>query len=564
MGAPRPVKPVTAVFAVAVRNPLLLRLELSWVAFTSVEWGSWVALLVYAYVREGAKGSSIIVAVQLVPCIVLSPFLSALPDRYRTGRVLFLSYIGMAVATGVLAFAIALGAPLWVVCIVASLGCLAMSVPRPAESALLPAIVRTPDELTAAHVASSWMENASIMLAPALTGLLIGIGGPALALAALAALGFAGAALIFPMPGSAPAPAEADAQIPSIVAEVRDGMRSLSHETGGRLLVAVLASQYVLIGALDVLYVTLAISVLGMGESGSGYLNSAYGIGGIIGGLVTALLIARRRLAPALIAGLVVAALALGVLGLYPTVIGAFLLLGVVGVSRSVLDATGRILLHRCISPGVLAKVFGVLEALMDSGLLVGTLLVPLLIGLSGPRAALLGIGAFFLFMVAATFRGLRNVDEQACVPAVEIHLLRSIPLFAPLPAPELEGLARALQPLRVPAGATVIREGEPGDTYFAIASGELEVSHAGRRVALLGRGEGFGEIALIEDVPRTATVRALADSDLYGLDQQPFILTLTGHEPTADRASSVVSRRLAELGELERSRETGAGGREA
>jgi MFS family permease len=219
---------VTTVFAVAVRNPLLLRLELSWVAFTSVEWGSWVALLVYAYVREGAKGSSIIVAVQLVPCIVLSPFLSALPDRYRTGRVLFLSYVGMAVAIAVLALAIALGAPLWVVCIVASLGCLAMSVPRPAESALLPAIVRTPDELTAAHVASSWMENASIMIAPALTGLLIGIGGPALALAALAALGFAGAALISPMPGPAPAPAEADAEIPSIVAEVRDGVRSLS------------------------------------------------------------------------------------------------------------------------------------------------------------------------------------------------------------------------------------------------------------------------------------------------------------------------------------------------
>ena len=109
-----------------------------------------------------------------------------------------------------------------------------------------------------------------------------------------------------------------------------------------------------------------------------------------------------------------------------------------------------------------------------------------------------------------------------------------------------------------------MIREGEPGDTYFAIASGELEVSHAGQRVALLGRGEGFGEIALIEDVPRTATVRALGDSDLYSLDQQPFILTLTGHERTADRASSVVSQRLAELGEVERSSDAGAAGPEA
>jgi CRP-like cAMP-binding protein len=130
----------------------------------------------------------------------------------------------------------------------------------------------------------------------------------------------------------------------------------------------------------------------------------------------------------------------------------------------------------------------------------------------------------------------------------VQIQLLRLIPIFAPLPAPELEGLARALEPVHVAAGAAVITEGQAGDRFYAIATGELQVTKDGHDVKLLRRGDGFGEIALIEDVPRTATVTATTDADLFSLAKEPFILALTGHVPAARAAGDMVAQRLGEL----------------
>ena len=334
----------------------------------------------------------------------------------------------------------------------------------------------------------------------------------------------------------------------SLTAEVRASVAAVWRVPAVRTLVGVVGSQYILVGALDVLYVVLAITTLGIGESGAGYLNAAFGAGGLIGVAVTAALVARRRLAPALVAGIVTAALALGVLGLFPTVAGAFVLLAVAGVCRSVFDVTGRILLQRAAPPNVLGQVFALLESLMDAGLAVAAIFVPVLVGLSGARAALIGTALLLLALVAIVWRRLRTIDDAADVPQVQIQLLRLIPIFAPLPAPELEGLARALEPVHVAAGTVVIREGDPGDRFYAVATGELGVTKDGRDVTTLRRGDGFGEIALIEEVPRTATVTALSEAELFSLEKEPFVLALTGHAPAARAAGDMVSRRLGEL----------------
>ena len=333
-----------------------------------------------------------------------------------------------------------------------------------------------------------------------------------------------------------------------VTQEINDSLRAVTHEPSVRVLVGLLGSQYILVGALDLLYVVLAMSVLGMGEGGAGFLNSAFGAGGIIGAGVTAALVARRRLAPALVMGILTAALALGVLGLVPSVVTAFVLLAMAGLGRTVFDVTGRILLQRAAPPGVLAKVFSLLESLMDLGLAIGAVLVPVLVGLSGARAALVGTGLLFIVLVGLTWRRLGRIDAAADVPQVQIQLLQSIPIFAPLTAPALEGLARALRPVSAPAGAVVIREGESGDCYYAIARGRVRVTKGEREVATLARGDGFGEIALIEDVPRTATVTAVDDVELFALDKEPFIVALTGHAPAASAAGDLVSRRLSEL----------------
>ena len=538
------------VFGTAFRNRSLTLVELSWLAFNSAEWGVWLALMVWAYTSGGAVAASAIVLVQLVPCIFISPYLGAITDRARAGRVLFLGLLVMGGTMAALATAMAAGAPDWLIYVLAPIMNLALSVPRPAAAALLPGVVRTPLELTAANVVSSWMENASVLLAPALTGVLLGVGGPALAAGALAGVTLAGAFLVVGVPG--PKPMSERTEGVSLTAEVKESVAAVWRVPAARTLVGVVGSQYILVGALDVLYVVLAITTLGMGEAYAGYFNSAFGAGGLIGVAVTAALVARRRLAPALIGGIVTAAFALAVLGVFPSVVGAFALLGLAGLSRSVFDVTGRILLQRAAPPHVLGQVFALLESLMDAGLALGAIFVPVLVGLSGARAALVGTALLLLVIVAVVWRRLRSIDDSADVPQVEIQLLRLNAIFAPLPAPELEGLARALVPVDVAAGTTVIREGDEGDRFYAIADGEMQVMKNGREVAVLRRGDGFGEIALIEDVPRTATVTALTDAHLFSLEKEPFVLALTGHASVSRAAGDVVSRRLDELDALE------------
>ena len=533
-------------FATAFRNRSLLLIEAAWLAFNGAEWGIWLTLTVWAYTHGGPAAVSAIILVQLVPCIFVSPYLGAITDRARAGRVLSVGLLISGVTMAGLALAMALGAPRMLVFILAPITSLALSVPRPAQAALLPSVVRTPLELTAANVVSSWMENASVLIGPVLTGVLLGLGGPALAAGALAACALAGGFLVVGIPG--PRPLNEPEEGASLTAEVRESVATVWRVPAARTLVAVVGSQYILVGALDVLYVVLAITTLGLGESGAGYLNSAFGLGGLLGVAVTATLVARRRLAPALIAGLVTSALALGVLGIFPTVIGAFALLAVVGLSRTVFDVTGRILLQRAAPPQVMGQVFALLESLMDVGLAFGAILVPVLVGLSGARAALVGTALLSLAFLAVTWRRLRSIDAAADMPQVQIQLLRSIPIFRPLPAPELEGLARALVPVEAAAGSTLITEGEPGDCYYAIADGRVSVTKRGRDVATLGHGQGFGEIALIQDVPRTATVVALTDVSLYSLEKEPFVLALTGHAPAARAADDLVAQRLEEL----------------
>jgi len=540
------LRATAAVFHTAFHNRSLLRLELAFSAFCGAEWGVWVSLVVYAYAHGGATAAGAIAVVQLVPSILLAPFIGALTDRRRAGRVLAVGYLLQGVTTGAVALAIALDAPTAVVFVLAPLAYLTIAVPRPAQAALLPWVVRSPVELTAANVVSGWVGSGSALIAPAATGALIALGGPALSTGVFAALCLGGAVVVLPLPGPKPATQAEDRK--PLIKQVNDGIRAVSRTPSVRLLVGLLAAQYVLVGALDILYAVLAIDVLGLGQSGTGYLNSAFGAGAVIGASVTALLVARRRIAPALALGILLAATALALLGVRPTVVGAFLLFAVVGLGRTLFDVTGRILLQRAAPPRTLAEVFALLESLMNVGLCFGVIFVPLLVAISGAQLALLGTAALFFALVAVTWTKLRAVDESADVPQVEIQLLASIPIFAPLPAPALEGVARALAPVTADAGEVIMREGEPGDRYFAIADGEVVVSKAGREVARLKRGDGFGEIALIEEVPRTATVVAVTATQLYALEKGPFVFAVTGH-PAAERAAGeMVTRRLDEL----------------
>ncbi len=136
----------------------------------------------------------------------------------------------------------------------------------------------------------------------------------------------------------------------------------------------------------------------------------------------------------------------------------------------------------------------------------------------------------------------------EAETPRRELELLRGVPIFAPLASSTLDTLAAKLVPAEAPAGTEVVRQGEPGDRFFIVGEGRLDIHVDGARAQPLGPGDFFGEIALLRDVLRTATVTAVDDAKLYALDRGDFIAAVTGHAESKAAADSVVATRLRAL----------------
>jgi MFS family permease len=324
-------------------------------------------------------------------------------------------------------------------------------------------------------------------------------------------------------------------------------LAALRSEPGARSLLGLLALQYVGLGALDVLVVVLAIGLLSLGPSGAGYLNSAFGAGGVVGALVTLGLIGRDRLAVPLVLGGLAWGLAFILLGLWPTVVGAFGLFAAAGASRTLLDVSGRTLLQRTVPSPVRGRIFGILEGGAMLGFAVGSASVPVLTHLGGPRTAIAGVGVLLVAVIGTVTPRLAGLE--AGVPSVhtELALLRGSAIFGVLAAPELEELARALAREAVPAGEVVVREGERGDRFYLVGAGKLSVSVDGVRRRELEPGDGFGEIALLRDGIRTATVTALEPATLFVLDRAAFLGALGGSAHARRAAEAGVIGRLLE-----------------
>jgi MFS family permease len=324
-----------------------------------------------------------------------------------------------------------------------------------------------------------------------------------------------------------------------VTADTRDALRA-AREPGPRALVWLLGVEAVALGALDVLCVVLAIGVLHHDGAAAAYLNAAFGAGGVLGVGATVALVGRRRLAPALLGSLLLWSAAFAALAAAPSLAAALALIALGGVARTLLDVAGRTLLQRISRPDALARVFGLLESVSMAGYAVGSTIAAAFVVLAGGRGAFVLVAATLPVAALLVLRHLVTADAGA-LPVVAMARLRALPIFAPLGAPALEGLARALVPLEAAAGTTVIEEGERGDRFYVVVDGELEVS-SGRR---LRRGDSFGEIALLRDVPRTATVRAVTPVRLDTLDKQTFLSAVTGHPGSRAAADDVVQALL-------------------
>jgi hypothetical protein len=230
----------------------------------------------------------------------------------------------------------------------------------------------------------------------------------------------------------------------------------------------------------------------------------------------------------------------------WPNQVFALVLLGIVGIGNTLVDVSGMTLMQRAAPDDVLARVFGVLESLLLLTVGLGAFVAPLLVNWLGDRGALIVAGVLLPLIVIPAWPRLTAIDRAARVPEEQLELLRSNAIFAPLPAMTLEQLADRMTEVRASAGEHIVRQGEPGDLFYVIDEGTVEVIVDGQPAHELGRGESFGEIALLRNVPRTATVTARTDSVLYALDRNTFIPAVTGSGPSLSAAEAVIGMRLS------------------
>jgi MFS family permease len=217
------------------------------------------------------------------------------------------------------------------------------------------------------------------------------------------------------------------------------------------------------------------------------------------------------------------------------------------GLANSVVDVNAYTILQRIAPAAVMSRVFGAMESAVIGGMAVGALLMPILITTIGIRWGLVVVGLGVSIVVLLGMRGMHRIDVFTFAPP-ELELLRSVSLLSLLPEPTLESLARALVRIEVAAGEVFIREGDPGDLFYVIESGTVEVTKNGRQVSTAGPGDYVGEIALLRDVPRTATVTATSATVLQALDREHFIPAVTGQGAFREAADAAIATRLGML----------------
>jgi MFS family permease len=535
-----------AAFGAVVNNPDLRRLELAWAWAIVGHWAYLVAVSVYAYDAGGEAAVGLIFALRLLPAAVIAPFAGLLADRFRRERVLLASSLirtAFVAAAAVCVFLDVQPAVVYALAVGAAIG---QTPVRSAQAALTPSLARTPSELTAANAVASTIESLAVFVGPALAGLLLAVAstGAVFTVNAMMLVASTFCLLRIHAPQRDRKP---EIQAGTILFEALAGFRTIGRDPSLRVLAGFLGAQTLVAGMLQVYIVVVAFDLLDQGEAGVGYLNSALGAGALIGGMLALSLAGASRLSPPFVLGVLGWGVPLILLGALPELALALVFLAVVGAANSLVDVAGFTLIQRAVPDDVLARVFGVIQMLWLLTLGVGALMAPAVVNAIEIEGALIATGAFLVVLVGLFWPKLSRIDAAAEPPeGAELRILASVPIFTPLPGASLEHLAGRLVPLRLDPGTVVLREGDAGDRFYIVVEGEVEISEGGKRLSTLEPGGYFGEIALLRDLPRTATVVATTPVVLYALDREDFLAAVTSHAPSTQAAEDVVSARLA------------------
>ena len=538
MKLPRPASESLRAFAEVFANPRVRSLQIAGAAATLGTWAYAVALPVYAYHAGGPRAVGLLFFARFALAAVAAPWLGVLADRWSR-RQLMLSADAIRLGIFIVMTAVAAtgGSP-WAVYVLAVSSTIVSGAYGPAQSALMPSLVESPEELTAANLVGNTISSLGMFAGPALGGIVLALSGPAAVFAVNGATFLWSLLWVIQIPRDE-RPGGGERQ--HALRELFEGLRTIGRHSALRVVVGLTAAQTVVAGAFEVLLVVLALDLLHGGNAAVGWLNTATGVASIAGAVIVAVVARRKQIAGGFGFGVFLWGVPIAATALWLNLGVALVLVALVGAGGVLVDVTGITLVQRSAENDVLGRVFGVLQSLSLAGLAIGSVVAPSLVSWLGPRGALIVSGAFLPVLLLPLWRKLWQIDAAARVPEEPLALLRAIPMFALLSETVLERLAGGAALVTVPAGATVIEQGEHGDRFYVIAAGRAAVS-TGR---VLEAGDFFGEIALLHDVPRTATVSALDELRLYAISRDEFIPAVTGHAPTLKAAQTVAAAYL-------------------
>jgi MFS family permease len=533
----------------ALGNDGIRRLGLSWTLGIAADQALLVVSIVTVFNLGGVFAAGVLGATRMIPAILAGMATSSLLERFRGDRMLVVLGMVRAASAAATATAIFTAGPtladrdltVAILFVAAAVAGAAGAPVRPIQATLMPAVARSPGELVAANTVWATGEGLGALGGPFVAGALMGINqhGLVAGLAAAAFLTSSGVAMGLRFEQATDAAGGGR----HATGRVRflDGVQAvLARPVIAWSMLSVYA-QSMTRGLMNALVVVAAIQLLNMGQAGAGLLSAALGFGGLLGAAVALTAGRSQRLIPIEILGLVFWGLPLVAIGVAPLAQVALLAMVVIGVSNATYDVALFTIVQRGTPNEDRAPVMSVLEALVGLGAVSGSLLAPALIFVLGPRGALVAAGLILPILAAVMFWRTRHIQRIGVVQEELVELLRRVPAFAELPLTAVERVAAGLVPVSVAAGDALMREGEAGDRFIVVGTGEVEVLVGGQPIHRLGPGAGVGEIALLRRSPRTATVIALTDVTGYSVDAPTFLAAVAGP------AAAAVTERMAQ-----------------
>jgi len=531
------------------------RYLLSAVAVSSTgDWLYGAALLAYVFEQSG---SLFIVAVastlRLLPYILFGVIGGSVADRFDRRRVMIAADLIRAGLMLLLTIAAATSGSVWLAVAISFAAAGVTTAHHPAMVALTPAVVDE-EHLAPANSILSTVEHVAIAAGPALGGVLLILGSPAIAFLVNGLTFVASAALTLRVHDGSHRPERGNR--PADGHGFLEGLRALRSSVEIIGVVVVMLATTIFWGLETVVLVLVAEERLGLGSEGVGFLFASIGVGGILAAGVTGRLTAQPKLGRVLAASMLLSGAA--VLGLVATRTPAvaYALLTLDGAGSIILDVVVVTTLQRTVAPQLLGRVSGTLDSVAVAGMLLGLLAAPLLHRWTGLTSTLLITGIWLPAVALVASPLLRRLSVTSSQRFREIdpvvEFLSGLSVFEGASRPALEAVAMSLRTERVRAGETVVREGDEADDFFVIATGKLEVLSSGeageapRRMGTLGPGAYFGEIGILEGIPRTATVRAITDCELYRIDGQAFRDAVTQAPRISAALAGAIRLRLA------------------